>query len=431
MNDTKRLRIAVVLALVGAALSVLLLMQHHGESAGVAAVHQICGDTTSGCDAVNQSRFSAPLGVPLAALGLAFYLSMAALAGLALAAGSEAQKAAARILVLGAGLALVIDVVLFGIQAVAIKAFCILCLATYACNAALTWLGWPHRGAPLAAAEGERRLVGRAALIGIVAALGVAVGAEGWLKARADRRAATILGAPGGSVVAGSPSELEQKVKALQETLDDPEKLRAYVTDRAVKQFDSAPVQMLDLSAPIKGPANAPIKVVEYADMLCPACRDVAGWFKDWVPAQQGRVAVYFKNYPLDQACNPGLSRTRHPGACQLALAGLCADQQGKFWEFHDKAFAEKAEKAEEADVKRFATAAGLDLGKLQACVAAPATRQRLDQQVAEAIKGGITGTPTLYINGRKVPDLGLFTHLIDEETKKMGPLAGFKPVAN
>ena len=84
----RRLAVALVLALLGAAVSGLLLFQHHGEALAVSAVNQVCGDgTTSGCEQVAQSRWSSMGGVPLAAIGLAFSLVLASAFVLALSPG--------------------------------------------------------------------------------------------------------------------------------------------------------------------------------------------------------------------------------------------------------------------------------------------------------------------------------------------------------
>jgi protein-disulfide isomerase len=201
-----------------------------------------------------------------------------------------------------------------------------------------------------------------------------------------------------------------------------------------MRDFDAAAVQQVGLDAPRKGEAAAPIKVVEYSDMMCPYCRNLAGAFRDYVPQTAGRVAVYFKHYPLDQSCNAGLPRTIHPGACSLALGGVCAEQQGRFWEYHDRVFAQALEKASEADARRFAQEAGLDLQRFGACLtggvpcvpslaclASPQAQKRLEADLVEARGLGVAATPTLLINGRKVPNLNLFLQLVDKEAQRLG----------
>ncbi|HEY6552283.1 MAG TPA: vitamin K epoxide reductase family protein, partial [Vicinamibacteria bacterium] len=129
-TSAKRLLIAVALCLVGAAVSGVLLLQHHGEGTATAAVSQVCGEgQDSGCDKVNQSGYSVVFGFPLAAIGLFFYLSLIVLMTLGLLAPEVRDSAAAAALTLLV-MALVVDVGLLALQAFAIKAFCVLCLLT-------------------------------------------------------------------------------------------------------------------------------------------------------------------------------------------------------------------------------------------------------------------------------------------------------------
>ena len=70
--------------------------------------------------------------------------------------------------------------------------------------------------------------------------------------------------------------------------------------------------------------------------------RDLAAGLKNYLPNTGNQVKSVYKHYPLDKACNPSLGSTVHPGACDLALAGICAEESGRFWEFHDKVVAMK-----------------------------------------------------------------------------------------
>ena len=135
-SATTRLAAALCLCLAAAAVSGLLLLQHHGESGAVAAVDQVCGTGQNGCDRVNQSTWSELGGVPVAGLGLVFFLALAAFYALAAQAPAETAAGAGRLGFLAVALGLAVDAVLVGLQAFSIGAFCKLCLAPYAANAA-------------------------------------------------------------------------------------------------------------------------------------------------------------------------------------------------------------------------------------------------------------------------------------------------------
>jgi protein-disulfide isomerase len=123
----------------------------------------------------------------------------------------------------------------------------------------------------------------------------------------------------------------------------------------------------------------------------------------------EGKVKIVFKNLPLKM----------HDLAQPAALAALAAGKQEKFWEYHDKLFAEK--KIEQPDFERIAEELELDLAKFQEDMQSPELINHLRNDMTEAQQNGITGTPTIFINGRKVKKRSLigFQTLIDQELEK------------
>lgn len=454
MGETARRRIlgAVALCLAGAALSALLLLQHHGETGAVAAVNEVCGDgQTSGCETVAQSRWSRVGGLPLAAVGLAFYLSLLVLLTHASVAPPGTREGLVFLAFVALALALAIDVLLLGLQAFFIKAFCKLCLATYALNALALALLWPARRAAGALAPGIKSSEGRTAVVSWVLA-SLAFASAVWaldhnLARREQARAANLLGTPP-SVVAPPPPTVAATVppappstasaaspplagdlkfyqdlsKRLQETLDDPQKLSEYFAAKAAKEFEKAPVHKIDLKdVPSKGPASAPVQVVEFSDFLCPFCRNLAGALTQFIPQSGNRVVVYFKNYPLDKECNTSLKQTVHPGACWLALGAVCANNQGKFLPYHDRVFGSEIHDPKPADVARLAGEAGLNASAIESCLGDPHTREQLIAQIEEAQRLGVQATPTLFVNGKKLPRIEDFLATVDKEARAKG----------
>jgi protein-disulfide isomerase len=172
---------------------------------------------------------------------------------------------------------------------------------------------------------------------------------------------------------------------------------------------------------PFKGPKNAPVQVVEYSDFLCPFCRNIATAFAQFVPQSGNRVVVYFKNYPLDKECNTSLGRTVHPGACWLALGGLCASYQGKFQPYHDRVFSSELRDPKAEDVVRLAGDVGLNADAVRSCLTDPKTKEQLDAQIEEAKKVGVQSTPTLLVNGKKLPRVEDFVSVVDKEAQAKG----------
>ena len=144
---------------------------------------------------------------------------------------------------------------------------------------------------------------------------------------------------------------------------------------------------------PFKGNAKAPVTIIEYSDFQCPYCSRIAPSMAALTadPALKDRVKVVFKHFPL----------SFHKQATPAALASIAANNQGKFWEFHDKVFAD-LKNINDENLKKWAGEVGLDMAKYTADIAAPETKAILDKDMAEARAAGLRGTPSIYINGRK-----------------------------
>lgn len=437
-----RVGLLLLLSLANAAVSGLLLLQHHGEARAVSAVSQVCGEgSQSGCEAVAHSKYSEIRGVPLAAIGLVFSLALAVLFLLAALAGPETRSAAGALALVALALALLVDVILLGVQLFAVKAFCKLCFVTYLLNGLSLVLLLPVRRDGAVLGESLTRVEGRAAFAGVVVAIlavaAAVLGGNAALRYRGKDRAAAVLGldpsAPRPSLPPAAPGSggqayqeearaAQEQARRLQEILDDPQKLDQYLAQKAARDFEQGPVHAFDVKgAPYKGPLEAPIKVVEFSDFLCPYCRSIALAFNTYLPQSGNRVTVYFKNYPLDQACNPTLRQTVHPGACWLALGAHCANDQGRFWAYHDRVFSDPPRNPQASDVVGLARETGLDAAAFEACLAAPPTRERLAAEIAEAQKVKVEGTPTLFINGKRLPRTGDFVPTVEREAVRLG----------
>jgi protein-disulfide isomerase/uncharacterized membrane protein len=456
-----RLAFVVLLAFVGAVLSGLLLFDHYGVGSAQATVHQLCGTgEDSGCYLVSHSQYSTLGSFSLAAVGVFFYGSMLLLLALGLVSSDSVRDAVGGLSLVAFGAALAVDVLLFGIQAFAIGAYCRLCLATYAVNLAAVAALLPARSKIASVmAQGEiRRALSFWAVGAVVVAIAV-LAVDDALASAALREQKSLLGAGGepapppavepeaisaespapepappiAPAPSSSPDEAdaelrgqlqaaEARIRELESTLDDPQKFQEYQARKAAANFERQPRVELDLKGvPVKGPADAPIQVVEFSDFLCPFCRNLAGAFEGFMPQSQGRVAVFFKNYPLDQDCNPVMTRTVHEGACELALGGLCAEEQGKFWPYHDRIFGQPPTNPSNEDVVRLATEAGLDGNAMRQCLSSTGARGKLDRDIAEGRRLDVNATPTVFVNGKKLEQIGGFLKAIESESKRLG----------
>ena len=148
------------------------------------------------------------------------------------------------------------------------------------------------------------------------------------------------------------------------------------------------------------GNPNAPVTVVEFSDFECPFCARAAPDMKKIYEKYPEQVRVVFMHFPL----------SFHRNARPTAIGSLAADEQGKFWEYHDVLFEKTLARSlggSDEDLIAYAEEAGLDVAKFKADL--EANRDAYDKTVTAHFAAGqsatVRGTPTLYINGKKVRD--------------------------
>ena len=161
--------------------------------------------------------------------------------------------------------------------------------------------------------------------------------------------------------------------------------------------------------APFEGLSDAPVTLVEFSDFHCPFCKRVQATLKQLLERYPGKIKHVYRNLPID-----GL----HPQARPAAEVALCAQDQDKFWDYHDLLFA-NAPKALANDLKSYATTVGLDSAQFERCLTENTHRDLVQRDVNEATKLGLTGTPAFFINGRffnGAQSVEKFVQIIDEE---------------
>jgi protein-disulfide isomerase len=163
--------------------------------------------------------------------------------------------------------------------------------------------------------------------------------------------------------------------------------------------------------APTQGPDNAPVTIVEFSDFQCPFCAKVVPTLKQIEERYKDRVRIVWKHLPL----------SIHEDARGAALAAEVARRQGKFWEFHDRLFANQ-DKLGLEDLKAHARELQLDMTRFEADLQNGEDNKRIDADVAEAATLGVSGTPGFFVNGRFVygaQPYETFAKIIDEEIEK------------
>jgi protein-disulfide isomerase len=140
---------------------------------------------------------------------------------------------------------------------------------------------------------------------------------------------------------------------------------------------------------PTRGPADALVTIIEFADYECPYCEKAAGPLDEIAADYDEDVRVIYKHYPL-----PG-----HPKAAPAARAAWAAAQQGKFWEMHAWLFANKAELA---NLESKVDSLGMDRSKFMTDMTSPAASAALDGDRLAGGKVGVRGTPAFFVNGHR-----------------------------
>jgi protein-disulfide isomerase len=178
----------------------------------------------------------------------------------------------------------------------------------------------------------------------------------------------------------------------------------------AVRVMLEPPRQTVEVAAgdPVRGPATAQVTVVEYSDFQCPFCARVNPTLDRLRETYGDKIRLVFKDFPLPN----------HQQAPKASEAAHCAGDQGKFWEMHDRIFANQQSMQVPA-LKQHAAALGLQAGTFDQCLDSGKYAARVAENTKSGEALGISSTPSLFVNGRPVVGAQSFEYfkiVIDEE---------------
>jgi protein-disulfide isomerase len=254
----------------------------------------------------------------------------------------------------------------------------------------------------------------------------------------ADKRGMTTQALVASEIVAKTPPVSDQEVdrffeankSRLPQQADIKDQIRRYLQEQGtagrrdvfirslrdasnvVVHLEPPPVKRFTVStegAPFRGSEKAPVTIVEFSDFHCPFCKRVKPTLQQVLQRYPDQVRLVYRDLPLDSL---------HPTARKAAEAARCANDQGKFWPYHDKLY-EGPPDASPARLQAVAQEVGLDMAAYDQCVASGRHEQAIQASVEEAERLGATGTPAFFINGRLLSGaqpLEAFARIIDEE---------------
>jgi protein-disulfide isomerase len=165
-------------------------------------------------------------------------------------------------------------------------------------------------------------------------------------------------------------------------------------------------------AGPSRGPATAPVTLVEFSDFECPFCSRAEGTIHKLQDRYGEKLRMIVVDYPL----------ASHRGAPRAAEAVHCAEDQGKFWEMRDRLFAKGGASLSEADLRKAAEDSGADLAAFTTCLASGKHTPEWKASQAEGARVGVGSTPTFFVNGRMIigaAPLETFVAAIEDELQR------------
>jgi protein-disulfide isomerase len=162
----------------------------------------------------------------------------------------------------------------------------------------------------------------------------------------------------------------------------------------AVAGLPSTPVDVSVDDDPVKGEKNAPVTIIEFSDFQCPFC---GRFFLEALPQieekyiKTGKARLVYRDFPLSSL---------HPMAQKAAEASECADEQGKFWEMHDKIFQNQGTLSL-SNLKQWATDLKLDTKRFNTCLDSSKYASEVQKDFNDGQAAGVSGTPSFFINGQ------------------------------
>lgn len=365
-----------------------LTVRHYKITHGLTVGESICNiDQTFRCDDVNTSAYSQVFDIPIALAGVVTNLGLLVLLLLATFSTGYRPRIFSHVFYLSllVGLA---SVIMGVISITALNQYCIFCILVYVLSF-VTIIGiWQGFGPPRLGQfmEDLRALMGGARIVLIILIL-IPVG--------------TVLA---GSVMSNHYEAMRAEKMRLQKLLAESRPI-AFEPLQLWKQAPAFPFQLNGALFYQKYNPDAKMTIVEYIDFLCPHCRRASKSIKQFV-ADKGDINWALLHFPLDGACNSRIQRKTNI-SCPLAKTVICTRDHKQAWEIHEAIFARqdkiRSVKDTTAVIKDLAKTYGLKHSQLQACIEAPETQALLETQLQQAYQNNVRGTPTIFVNGRRL----------------------------
>jgi uncharacterized membrane protein/protein-disulfide isomerase len=341
---------------------------------------------TVSCTEAYASRYGSVGGIPVALIGVLFFTSLLILIGICSRSRSAAPNLSGYVFAMStAGLAVVLYLAYASF--VVLKAVCLLCVGTYIAIIGLFFLSgaatrYPMTSLPNRAARDLNTLFRTpAALSAALAFVAVAVSA--------------VLFFPGESVTAASPSgEAAQGPVAIP----PPPAAQLAQLEQYLAQQPRIPI--------VVSSDGAAVVIVKFNDYQCPPCRQTYMEYKPvfakWAHDAPGKVKFVLRDYPLETQCNQFVQQDIHPSSCEAAVAVRLAKEKGKGEDMEEWVFANQPTLTPDGVKQAARSVAGITDFDARF----PATLELVKSDIATGGQLKVTGTPTFFMNGIRLPGL-------------------------
>ncbi|MFH1728521.1 MAG: vitamin K epoxide reductase family protein [Pseudomonadota bacterium] len=364
------------------------------------------------CDKTSQSSYALIFGIPTAAYGLFFYIYALILMLLMFSKNKDKQKASNAFLFFIMGLAILYSIFLGSIQLFIIKAICLFCFSTYIITSIifilskLTIRSTIKEIIKMNLAIFKKKGLSIAQLflifiISLILTIPFPIAFRNHFQALADE---------------SIEADLKLEASTNTNTAESYE-------EKVAKEFYKLPKDKIILTNSFYlGDKDGSVTIAVYSDFVCPHCKSKAIILENILKILNKGIKLYFKNYPLDQACLVEMKRQLHEHACLAAKYAYCAGVQNKFWPFHDLLF-KNNKNISPSTLPGYITELSIDLPMVNKCIKEKADPVIM-KDIQEAKDLNINATPTIFVNGRNVSKsfnnkqlYHLLTYLIKKET--------------
>ena len=330
---------------------------------------------TFNCDTVALSAWSELFGVPISVYGSAYFASLWVLLGIGISGHKGARDHLLAYVVMNV-LGVFVSLGLAAVSHFVLHTWCLSCMGIYAvCLLQTVSLLWQRSNFSFLF---DVKAIVRGAMTALLVVVAV-VALHSFAKPRMPHSLLT-------ADVGGAEGEIEELLLASSKTQQIPINRTPYSGMGEDYRH---------------GADQARVQVVEFIDFQCPSCKAMATAMSLLHKEYEGRVLFVVKNFPLDKQCHTSMQHSPHPHACAIAVLARCAGQFGKFWQYHDLAFAQQHEADNDTAVE-WGKQVGLSDEQITACQASQGLLDKIKDDIALARKIGVEATPTVFINGKK-----------------------------